>query len=424
MKIVDIALREIKHRKFSFIITVIAILCATFLLVFEINTIKCFDNQTEKIIKKKEEELKKRIAKLNDDMRKIMKGLGFNIIIIPKDQNLHEFYSKGYASKLMPEDYVKKLSESRILTIRHLLPILERVVKWKEQGDRKIRLFGTIGEVRFKYRKPKEPMMLPVPKGKIVIGYELWKSLNLKPGSKIKFLGKEFEVYKCNPEKATKDDITIWMNLYDAQEILGLKGKINAIYALECNCHGGVLEDIRKDITNILPDTQVKELRTKALARAEARKRVREEGRLAILREKAMRMEVKQRMENFAGIIIPAVFLASAALIGFLAFINVRSRKKEIGILISLGFSSGKIFNLIILRPLIGGVVGGILGYLIASIVLYISKRPDYPLELFDPVLFVICFIGAPLLSVLSSLPPSISAVSVEPALILKESRE
>ena len=325
----------------------------------------------------------------------------------------------------MPEDYVRKLSESRIMTIRHLLPILERVVEWKEQGGRKVRLVGTRGEVPFVHRKPKEPMMLPVPRGKVVMGYELWKSLHLAPGRKIRFLGREFVVYKCNPEKATKDDITIWMNLRDAQDLLGLKGKINAIFALECNCHGGLLENIRKDITSILPGTQVKELRTKALARAEARKRVREEGRLAILKEKAMRKDMKMRMEKFAGIVVTIAILASAAIIGFLTLANVRARKKEIGILVSLGVGALDILFLFTGRAFLSGLSGGILGYFLCLVFIWVARGGGIAASMFSdaPFLFL-CVAGAPVLSVLASLPPSFSALSVEPAVVLREGKE
>ena len=64
------------------------------------------------------------MAKLKDDTRKAMLKLGFNVVILPKDQNLSDWYADDYASKYMPEEYVTKLANSRVVTVRHFLPSL------------------------------------------------------------------------------------------------------------------------------------------------------------------------------------------------------------------------------------------------------------------------------------------------------------
>ena len=60
-------------------------------------------------------------------MRKISKGLGFNIVILSRDQNLSELYSNNYASKL---------AESEIVTINYLLPTVEQRICWPEHNSR------------------------------------------------------------------------------------------------------------------------------------------------------------------------------------------------------------------------------------------------------------------------------------------------
>ena len=69
-------------------------------------------------------------------MRKISKGLGFNILILSRDQNLSELYSNNYASKFMPESYTSKLAESEIVTINYLLPTVEQRICWPEHDSR------------------------------------------------------------------------------------------------------------------------------------------------------------------------------------------------------------------------------------------------------------------------------------------------
>jgi len=47
----------------------------------------------------------------------------------------------------------------------------------------------------------------------------LHEALGLKVGQKIKLLGREFTIRACRGEQATKDDVTVWINLAEAQEM-------------------------------------------------------------------------------------------------------------------------------------------------------------------------------------------------------------
>ena len=218
-----------------------------------------------------EAKLAEEMKAYEDSVRKTMKGLGFNVYIFPEGQELSEVYSQGFASKTMPEEYVTTLANSKIVTVNHLLPSLTRKLKWPEE-ERTVILIGIRGEVPLAHRDLKKPLIDPVKKGRLVLGYELHKSLNLSEGNATKFMGREFKVDKCHSERGSKDDITIWMHLSECQELLKEKGRINAIKALECNCASiDRLGEIRREIADILPGTKVIETESTALVRAEAR---------------------------------------------------------------------------------------------------------------------------------------------------------
>ena len=68
------------------------------------------------------------------------------MLILPKDQNLADFYADDFAAKLMPENYAEKLVKARVMSINHVSPILAERVKWPER-ERTIQLVGTRGEV-------------------------------------------------------------------------------------------------------------------------------------------------------------------------------------------------------------------------------------------------------------------------------------
>jgi len=173
----------------------------------------------------------------------------------------------------MPEEYVHLLADSGIVTVRHFLPSLQQKIEWPER-KRKIILVGARGEVPNLHKNPVKPLVQPVPPGTISFGYELHRSLDLKVGEKVKLMGKEFTIHACHKERGNKDDITAWIFLAEAQELLDKRGLVNAILALECLCTGDALPLIRKEIAAILPRTQVIERGSRALARAEARTKV------------------------------------------------------------------------------------------------------------------------------------------------------
>ena len=164
---------------------------------------------------------------------------------------MSDWYSDDYSSKYMPESYAEKLAASDIIYIRHILPTLQEKIIWPEK-NRTIILVGTRGEVPNEHLSPQKPMIQPVPDGTIILGNELHTSLNIKVNDKIDLMGKTFTVNNCYAERGSKDDITAWISLKDAQTLLKKEGLINAILALKCLCTEDILPVIRKEVAAIL----------------------------------------------------------------------------------------------------------------------------------------------------------------------------
>ncbi len=462
MNVLRLIAREILYRKLSFALGVLSVLIAAGVLVAEYTLLRAhdlrtgdivaakqaeaeqliadFDRRTERIIARKEAETRRQMAAMQDDYRKIMKKLGFNILILPKGQNLGDLFADDYAVKTMPEEYVKKLANSRIMLIRHLLPILQAKLKWPEQ-ERTILLIGTRGEVPLAHRKPKEPMLTLVERDHIVLGYELHRGAGVKAGDKLKLLGHEFTVAKCHPERGTKDDITVWVNLAQAQELLGKEGKINGIMALQCFCAESLLPRIRREVAAILPDTQVIEFQTKVIIRAEARQRAADTAKQAlaaektnraqlrteredyaqkaIAAEKTARAQLKEQREGFAAVLVPLVVVGAIAWIAYLGFSNVRERRPEIGILRALGVRRAQVFAIFLGKAMITGVLGAALGCLGGFVVGVATAETHAASLLFEPTLVAAVIVLSPLLSALASWLPALTATQQDPAVVL-----
>ena len=428
MTIWKLVTSEILHRRMNFALGVLSVMVASASFIGSVTLLRIHDLRTGQILEAKQEELAKRMAELKDETRKAMLKLGFNVVILPKDQNLADWYSEDYASKYMPEEYVHLLADSGIVTVRHFLPSLQQKIEWPER-KRKIILVGARGEVPNLHKNPVKPMVQPVPPGTISLGYELHRSMDLKVGEKLKLMGKEFTIHACHNERGDKDDITAWIYLVEAQELLDKQGLINAILALECMCAGmDALPLIRKEIAAILPGTQVIERGSRALARAEARTKVEKEAQIAIEKEKLGRQHLRAVRERLASILTLVIVTACAVWVALLGFTNVRARREEIGILRALGVSARGILAMFLSRHILVGVLGGALGFCTGVLAaVYFSAALEGTRILITGTdlsvagLLGLSVGGAAALAVIAGWIPTMTAIRQDPADVLRE---
>lgn len=366
MSLWKLIVREMVHRKLNFLFSLLSVVIAVACLAGAWTLLQADERDTARLLAAKQREVEAAGAELQEAMRKITLGLGFNLLIVPQDQDLNELHLEGGLSRAMPEEYVNRLAHSKIVTVNHLLPSVVRRLTWPEQNI-PIILQGTRGEVPILHADPKKPLLDAVPPGRIVLGYQLQQRLKLQPGEKVTLLGREFTVLKSHDERGTADDSTVWIHLAEAQELLGMKNLIHAILALECHCAGERLPAIRQEVMGILPGTQVIERGPPALARAEARSRAQENAVAALQLEVASRLQLRRQHERFAAVLVPVVFTGCLLWIGFLAFGNVRDRRAEIGILRAIGYRAGQIMTIFLGKAAILGLLGALFGYLLGA---------------------------------------------------------
>ncbi len=421
MSLLRIILREIRHRRLGFALGVASVAAAVACAIAAMTVLRRHDLHTARLVAAKEAETQAKMDAYEDDVRRITVAMGFNVLILPKGQNLADLYADDFASQFMPEAYATRLAESRVATINHVLPSLQQKIKWPER-QRTVILMGVRGEVYLHSTKQK-PILDAVAPGTVVVGHELHSILGLKAGDPLQILGRTFTVARLNPERGTKDDITLWIDLGEAQAMLDRPGLINAILALDCTCAADRLSLIRAEILKILPDTQVIEFASQAIARAEARRRAGEEAAASIAAEKAQRDRLRAARETMAAILVPAVAAGSALWIGLLALANVRDRRAEIGIFRAVGLSAGQILLVFLGRAAAVGVAGASGG--IAAALAFAAAGAGEPgagaLAGVDGRWLAWAAVAAPLLSILASWLPALSAAQQDPADILRE---
>jgi len=467
MSIGRLIIKEITRGLFGFSAATLIVAVAVAILIVQMTLFEAHDIKTDEVLEAKQVETEQFLAEkkvetkqfldgkkaevtasmkaMEDEYRKITLKLGFNLQILPADQNLADFYADRFSAKTMPEDYVRKLSESGIMTVRHLLPSLQQKIRWPEQGQRTIMLIGVRGEIPFTHRDPKKPLIQKVPEGTATLGFEIWDSLGLKSGDPITIMGETYTVGECHTPRRNEDDISIWLHLDQMQELLDMDGEINSIMALKCFCPDSTIEEILKDICTILPNVKAfqveKEARARDAARAQASKTAQEtlaqaeataQGMLTkaekqaeetMVAEKKHRQTIRDQQETFAGWLIPSVILAAVATISALAVANARRRLVELALLRAVGFRTVGIMMLLITRALLIGIVGAAIGYAVGflsgvSLSELTATKEAYG-QLFVAWTVPALLIGTPILAALASLPAAVWASGKDPAELL-----
>jgi len=463
MTLLHLLLAEIRYRKLSFVLSVLAVLVAVMLFVAGPMLVDGYQQETqaelsagqqlvgaaEKLVEaakaemgKVQKETESELARLGDETRKAMLGMGFNLMIVPAGTDMSDFWSADFAGRDMPQEYVDRLAKDRRLTlVTHLVATLQGKVEWE---GRKVLLAGYLPETPQAHMPGTKPLGYRVEPGTVLLGHELGRGR--KVGEKIAVLGRQLTIARLLPEQGSKEDITLAVHLSDAQALLKKPGKVNQIMALECRCPNADLALIRRQLAVVLPETQITEFRSIAVARAEQRalveakhkqilagmqenlrqrEQIFEDRSRVLARMEAGRSRVLGIIETLTDVVTPVVVLASAIWVGLLALANVRQRRTEIGLLRALGKSPGLIAGLLLGKAMLVGLVGAAAGVVLGTWAAQglgtraFAVTADYfPLR-YDLLLGAL--LGAPLVSAVAAYLPTLAALLQDPAVVLRE---
>lgn len=379
MRVFMLILKEVLHRKVNFLLSALGVVAAVAILVAFFTT-----GEASKV-----------------ETTRLMRDIGYNLRIIPKNTDMETFWTAGYSEETMPEEYVRRFLEKKALSYAHLLATLQRRIDW---NGGPVLLTGIASEVDMESRK-KSPMIFEVKEGELHVGFETAKRLGLRAGEEVGFMGKKFRVASALAETGSLDDLRVYARLSDVQELLGLSGQINEIKALECLCKDPNINNLamlREDLAKILPEAKVVRLEPIAEARE------------------------KQRflVENTFAMLLPVIMVLCALWVGALAVLNTRERQTEIGILRALGYGSRTISSLFLGKAILVGILGAALGFVCGTAV-----AMQYGPEIFkvtpgivraDYRLLILALLAAPLFTALSAFIPTMAAVTRDPAATLR----
>jgi ABC-type lipoprotein release transport system permease subunit len=374
--------REIRHRKINFVLGLTAILLATALFVAFFSTGEASKRETTRL----------------------MRDMGFNLRVIPQETDMEKFWITGFSQHSMPESYVYDLANHPGISYNHLTATLQKNFIWV---GHEVILTGMAPEV-IPPGKTSSRMTFSIDPGTVYVGFEPARNLGLHPGDIIEIENQSFTVARSLSETGSRDDIRIYAHLKDIQNILDMSGRINEIRALQCMCVGGYdqsdsLDELRTQLKEVLPDAKVILMQSIATARQEQRIMV----------------------ERYFSYIFPLILCAVMAWIGILAFLNVRERRHEIGIMRAIGYSSGKIALLFLGKAAVMGFTGAAVGFFLGTAlsvkfgpqifkITAASIKPQMDLLIWS-------LLGSPLVCAFAVIIPAMLGVYQDPAVTLRE---
>ncbi len=332
-----------------------------------------------------------------DATRRMMKDMGFNLLITAKGVDPARYQALDFEGGDMPEEYVAQLTASTVMA-QHFVGKYQKTVSLK---DCLVVLTGVVSEkTRVNTEKKPMPTAYMIPDGKVYVGSAVAKALKLEPNATLEILGKAFVVDNVLPEAGMMpEDIRVFAPLHEVQALLGKQGKVNAIDALACQCPASAKDltnAITKSIHDVLPGVDVHPYQSILLARHHQRVLI---SRVALAA---------------LGIVMTT---AAAAIWGF-THQNVRNRRREIGVLRALGVPGWRIAMLFFGKIVVYATLGALAGCALGNPLGRLLNVSDVTLTI-PPKLLLAILICTPLAALLFALPPILGGLLQEPVNVL-----
>ncbi|MGB9730760.1 ABC transporter permease [Calditerrivibrio nitroreducens] len=327
---------------------------------------------------------------------------GANIIINPKSESLTINYGSVNLGNILYDIKYLELPPliDKIRNIKYknnISVIAPKLVVVKEINGKKIGVVGVNFAEELKIKNYWNINgTVPHNKDEILVGSETSMNLKLKTGDEVNLNGKLFKVSGILEKVGSEEDYLVFIDILTLQQMTALINKGNFI-EISALCSGCPIDEIVAELEKVIPDVKIN----------------------------ALQKIVKQRMsaihfvQHLSYMVSGVILITSCFMIALFIFNSVNERKKEIGILRSMGYSSGDIFIIFSFEGVLIGFLSGLVGYLLSlmvsnSVLKYLHvENINFSFNLLEMLFVVIAMV---LLSLISASYPSYKASTIEPA--------
>lgn len=300
-----------------------------------------------------------------------MDSLGANVLILPKDVSLQDYYAADVHGQTLPEEYVDLIALSELEGVDNLSP---KLCIPAGLDDRTVTLTGILPKSEFQAKAawggagifarpigcgahvgladaPQDPRALARSRvietlgyDEVLVGAEVAATHGLKESDQLQLLEHDFTVLAVLPATGTVDDDRVFAHLHTVQDISHSGPVINVIEVVGC-CKQ-IAAGLVGGLNTLLPDAKV----------------------VTIAQVVQTQQNVNRLMENLSLLFLAVLLAVGGSAMASALFANVSERRKEIGTLMALGATPGFVLRMIVGKAVALGLFGGLVGYGLGSI--------------------------------------------------------
>lgn len=363
-----------------------------------------------------------------ETIAKQMTALGANVLVVPKDVTLQDYYAADSEGATLPEEYATQLAMADKAGVEHISPKLSTPAELK---GHKLTLTGILPQTAFETQAAWQGLKVldkscgsnckkravtdenvgttseVLAKGRFlrelndneaVIGFGAAQLAGIKVGDTVSLLGENLRVVGVMPTTGTVDDDRVFAHLHTVQRLAKAGESVNVIEIMACcqDAAGGLVKELRQ----LFPDAKV----------------------LTISQVVDTQVAVNTLMTRLSYLFFAILLVVGMASIAGTMFANVAERRREIGTLMALGATPSLVSRLFLGKALVIGVVGGILGYVLGTVLAMglgpywagLSVRPIPSLAALSVTLAIVGALSASYL-------PARRAALIDPCLCFRE---
>lgn len=238
---------------------------------------------------------------------------------------------------------------------------------------------------------------MPSSENEILAGYLAAQRLGLEPGTTAMLAGKPVRLAGYLAPTGSDDDNVVFAEISVIQSITGKTGQADFL-EVAALCAGCPISDIVSQLETALPGLEVRALQQ-------------------VVRQRMYSVHMAQNMAMLVSLVI---LVTACAMVVMSMLSAVSERRREIGIMRSVGFSRPRVFIIFAFEALLEGAAAGaagfVAGHLLARQVLIGLDFSDAAMLAFSSSGFAATIVGVSALAVASAAFPAFKAAMVEPA--------